>query len=157
MELVSFPDWGSHGPGLIPRPGLTWSWSHSQTRTHMKLVSFPDWGSHGAGLIPRLGLTWSWSHSQTRTHMKLVSFPDWGSHGAGLIPRLGLTWSWSHSQTGAWEKYILTKPPFLFPLQLVPVTCSTCRKNFCFKHRFETDHNCQGHPNRYQRSSGGLV
>ena len=36
----------------------------------------------------------------------------------------------------------------VFLLQLVPVTCSTCRKNFCLKHRFETDHDCQGPPNR---------
>jgi predicted nucleic acid binding AN1-type Zn finger protein len=32
--------------------------------------------------------------------------------------------------------------------ELVPVTCTTCRKNFCLKHRFETDHDCQGHPHR---------
>jgi len=30
----------------------------------------------------------------------------------------------------------------------VAVTCNTCRKNFCLKHRFETDHECQGPPNR---------
>jgi predicted nucleic acid binding AN1-type Zn finger protein len=32
--------------------------------------------------------------------------------------------------------------------ELVPVKCTTCQKNFCLKHRFETDHNCQGHPRR---------
>lgn len=35
-----------------------------------------------------------------------------------------------------------------FFFQLVAVTCNTCRKNFCLKHRFETDHECQGPPNR---------
>jgi len=39
--------------------------------------------------------------------------------------------------------YIVT-----FFFQLVAVTCNTCRKNFCLKHRFETDHECQGPPNR---------
>ncbi len=34
------------------------------------------------------------------------------------------------------------------PRQLVRVTCSTCHKNYCLKHRFETDHTCEGHPNR---------
>ena len=33
------------------------------------------------------------------------------------------------------------------------MTCNTCRKNFCLKHRFETDHDCQGHP---QRLGGGV-
>lgn len=46
--------------------------------------------------------------------------------------------------------------------ELVPVTCSICQKNFCLKHRFETSHNCTGHPNRLggrtsnaSRSRGG--
>ena len=33
--------------------------------------------------------------------------------------------------------------------QLVPVQCNSCLKNFCLKHRFGTDHNCQGHPNKW--------
>ena len=50
-----------------------------------------------------------------------------------------------NNDTGVGIKVLLT---FLFPPQLVPVTCTTCRKNFCLKHRFETDHDCQGHPHR---------
>ena len=43
--------------------------------------------------------------------------------------------------------YELSCVPFLL-IQLVPVKCNSCYRNFCLKHRFETDHDCQGHPNR---------
>ncbi|EDV20529.1 uncharacterized protein TRIADDRAFT_50976 [Trichoplax adhaerens] len=28
-------------------------------------------------------------------------------------------------------------------IELVPVVCPSCKKNFCLKHRHEQDHNCQ--------------
>ena len=27
--------------------------------------------------------------------------------------------------------------------ELVPITCQTCKKNYCLRHRIETDHECQ--------------
>ena len=28
--------------------------------------------------------------------------------------------------------------------QLVPVSCATCKKNYCLRHRHENDHECVG-------------
>lgn len=38
--------------------------------------------------------------------------------------------------------------------ELVPVSCGSCRENFCLKHRLETSHDCQGPPNKLGRKAG---
>jgi len=35
--------------------------------------------------------------------------------------------------------------------EAVPVVCSECRKNYCFKHRHPLDHNCTGSVKNVQR------
>ena len=42
--------------------------------------------------------------------------------------------------------------------EVVPFTCNICQKNFCIKHRFETDHNCEGPPKQSKEVfSAGLA
>lgn len=65
-----------------------------------------------------------------------------------------------------------TKPPFQKhppvsrtknPILSEQVECTTCRRNFCFKHRHEEDHKCEGtaeasrreHPHLRKRGVGG--
>ncbi|XP_046369399.2 AN1-type zinc finger protein 2A-like isoform X1 [Haliotis rufescens] len=41
--------------------------------------------------------------------------------------------------------------------ELVPVKCDKCHQNFCFRHRHETDHKCQGFENTGQGISNAGV